>query len=374
MGTKKLVWTVLVVAVIVAAAIVLVRQDRGGTQGPETHKVGAVFTLTGKLAYWSTHLKDGADLALQEVNEGGAVPIEIVYEDVRGQQQAAVAALQKLDQIDKVSVAVSCFTPISQPLRPLAEDLGLPLLATVTSAHQFALGYKWSFRDFPTQDQMALPLGRYAKESMELETAASFVVNDDYGRDGAEQFQTGFEEAGGRWLGSEVFEQAAVDVRAPAAKVASLSPQGVIIVGRGQSLALAIKQLRESGFEGQIFSVNSLESPDVWAAAGPAVEGAIFASADVDFERSPEAKAFKARFTAKYNRDPDYVDVYGYTITQYLTALLRETGGDRDAMRQALGHLNVASIRGNLLMNADHDVLSPIAFYRVSKATKVPVR
>src|SRR5438128_2919842 len=187
---------------------------------------------------------------------------------------------------------ISVFTPVSQPLRPIAETAEVPLLATVVSVRDFAKDSTWSFRDFLTQEQMAAPLGGYSAIKLNLKSAAALVVNDDYGRDGAKAFSDSFQAHGGKWLGEETFNQWDTDIRSQATKIASLQPQVVLVVGRDQSLGLAIKQLREVGFGGQLVSVNGLDEPKVWEIAGSAADNALFTSAYVDFFNDPAAREF----------------------------------------------------------------------------------
>lgn len=360
---------ILALAVLVVGGAVI-RSITGGKQEPQVYKIGGVFTLTGGTAYWSEELQKGMEIALEEENKSGGIPIRGVYEDVQAKPQMAVSAFQKLNEVDKVSVAVSVFTPISQPLRPVADRVKLPLLATITSVRDFAKGYTWSFRDFMTQEQMAGPMGVYAVTKLGLKTAAALVVNDDYGLDGAKAFHETFERRGGKWLGEETFNQKDIDIRSQATKIASLKPEVVLVVGRDQSLGLAIKQLHEAGFKGQLMSVNCLDQPKVWEIAGLAVNNALFASASVDFQGNPNAREFREKFVAKYKTEPDYVAVYGYTIVKYLAPILRESGGDRERIRTSLEKLDVASMRGQLKMDSNREVMSPVAVYRVIQNRK----
>ena len=43
--------------------------------------------------------------------------MEVVYEDNQGNVGKAVGIWQKFDKVDRVSVVISCFTPMSKPLR-----------------------------------------------------------------------------------------------------------------------------------------------------------------------------------------------------------------------------------------------------------------
>jgi branched-chain amino acid transport system substrate-binding protein len=339
-------------------------QKPAGT-GP-VFKIGADFTLTGNTAFWSEKLKNGMDLAVEEVNanaSSGKGKVVVIYEDNQGNPGKAVSIWQKLDTVDGVSVVVTCFTPTGQPLRDSAERSKLPLVATVTSAKAFAAINPWTFRDFPPQEQQCPAIARYAFKTLKMKTAGYLVVNDDYGLDGAKIFRQEFESLGGKVLGGDTFEQKDTDMRGQVEKVIRQVPDCLLIVGRDQSLAMTIKQTRELGYKGVVLGNNGFDADIVWKMVGNAGDGVVFASAYTDFETDSGAKAFKDKYVQRYNQQPDYTDVYGYTIGKYLAGILLETGGDRAKVREALSSLNVDSIRGKLSMNSSRDVVSPIGMY-----------
>ncbi|MDK2958918.1 MAG: branched-chain amino acid transport system substrate-binding protein [Synergistaceae bacterium] len=71
----------------------------------EPIKIGYLATLTGDGSTWGQHERDGALLAVKELNEAGGVlgrPLELVYYDVRGRQEDAIQAARRLVHEDKV--------------------------------------------------------------------------------------------------------------------------------------------------------------------------------------------------------------------------------------------------------------------------------
>ena len=113
-------------------------------------KIGANFTLTGDVAWWSLELKKGFDLALEE-DLGQTV--QVVYEDNEFKANKAVSIFNKFLQVDKVDAVVTCFSPMAEALIPLAERSRIPLIATCTSSTNITKGKLWSFRDFFTQKE-----------------------------------------------------------------------------------------------------------------------------------------------------------------------------------------------------------------------------
>ena len=73
---------------------------------------------------------------------------------------------------------------------------------------------------------------------------------------------------------------------------------------------------------------------------------------------------FKENYGKKYNEEPNYVSVYGYSIGKYLSEIIIKSDGDNEKIRNSLNRLNQQSIRGNLSINSKRDVLTPIGIYK----------
>lgn len=349
--------------VVAATAISIFVAGCGGDKSTAI-KIGADLTLSGQTAYWGQQVQKGLDIAVTRANaDRAARPIEVLYQDNQGEAKNAITIFQRFANLDKVSCVLAIFTPVAKPLRPLAEQSQIPLVATVVSAVGFGLENQWSFRDFPSQSQQATAAAAYAYGDLALRRAVTLVVNDDYGRDGEKVFIDEFRKQGGQVLGSDTVDQQSRDLRAQAAKLTELKPDCLFVVVRDVTLGQAVKQFRESGFTGAILGVNAFDSPVVWEAAGAAGEGCVFTSAYVDFEANTEAAAFSEAYRKRNGEDPDWVGVYGYTIGNYLCRILRDADGDPAKVRTLLAGMRQESIRGNLVMNASRDVISPIGIY-----------
>ena len=68
-------------------------------------KIGYLANLTGDAATWGVHEKNGALIAVDEINKAGGVlsrPPEIVIYDVKAKAEDAISAARRLSLEDKV--------------------------------------------------------------------------------------------------------------------------------------------------------------------------------------------------------------------------------------------------------------------------------
>lgn len=328
-------------------------------------KIGADLTITGPVGFWGESVQRGMMLAADEyARQHPDKPVKILYQDNQGDPNKAVSIMRGFCSIDKVSCVVSTMTPFSKPLRPLAAEFKTPLLATIVVAIDFGKENEWSFRDYPTPEQLAARVAEFGYQKLGLRRAASLVVNDEYGKDGQTVFKQAFENQGGALLSSDTMSQRDTDARAQITKLLALKPDCVFLVIRDNALGTAVRQFRELGYNGQILGINAFDSPIVWQASGQAGEGVIFASAYLDYENNPHATAFARAFRERYSEEPSHSHAYGYSVAWYLMELAVEAKGDPAKMRELLNQLDKDSIRGQLKMLPSRDVTSAVAIYQ----------
>lgn len=363
---KNLPWIIgiIVIAIAIGAVAYLNYTENPSQSGSEV-RIGFAAALTGPVAFWADSVLQGMQLATEEYNaENPEKPARIIFEDNAGEIKNQIAAMRKLCTTDDVTCVVSILTPYSKPIRPLAEQLKTPVLGTVVASLNFGAENEWSFRDYPTPDQLSAKMAEYAFEELGFRKAVSIVVNDEYGTDSLKIFKETFEKIGGQVLGSDTVMQTDTDMRAQVTKLIQMNPECVFLVIRENALGIAVRQFRELGFKGQILGINAFDSPVVWDVCGPHGEGIIFTSVLIDYEGNPKAAAFAKAFSARYSQEPMHTHAYGYSIANYLIPFAAESHGDGEKMRELLASMQADSIRGQIKMLPSRDVLSGVAIYK----------
>jgi branched-chain amino acid transport system substrate-binding protein len=347
-------------------------QPTGNQQGPP--KIGACLSLTGAFPYWSQQIKRGLDLAQEHANNTspGKAPI-IIYEDNQGDPKVAVTAFQKLATVNHVSAVLTAHTPVAKAQRPLAGQSKIPLIGTVVSAVDFGLENDWSFLDWPSHQVLSPPVGKYSYRTLGARSAATFVINDAYGTDGAKLFSEAFTQEGGKMIAGETMAPTDTDFRGQLTKIVSAKPDVLYMVARDAQLANAVRQARQAGYQKPIVGVNAFDAPIVWDTLGDLGNGIIFAGIQVNPD-TEDAKKFDADYRKKYSEAPDWVSLYGYSIGQYLIKAVQESGPDTEKVRAALGALNAETLRGRLSINSSREVNQQFGLYRRENGQNVFIK
>jgi ABC-type branched-subunit amino acid transport system substrate-binding protein len=102
----------------------------------DPYRIGVTFPLTGPQAAWGTLLVPSIEIGVQDVNNAGGAngrPLSLVVEDSKGDPQAAVAAMRKVVQVDRVPVVQTIFTNVVTAQMALADQLKVPIISTIES-------------------------------------------------------------------------------------------------------------------------------------------------------------------------------------------------------------------------------------------------
>jgi branched-chain amino acid transport system substrate-binding protein len=204
-------------------------------------------------------------------------------------------------------------------------------------------------------------------------TAATFVVNDAYGTDGAKLFTEAFTKEGGQVVAAETMGSSDTDYRGQLTKIINAKPDVLYTVARDAALANAVRQARQAGFQGKIVGVNAFDAPIVWSTLGDLSNGIVFAGIQVD-TNSQEVRQFDADYRNKYSEAPDWVSLYGYSIGQYLIRAVQEGGTDTAKIRAALSALNIRTLRGALTMNPSREINQQFGLYLRQNGQNEPVK
>jgi branched-chain amino acid transport system substrate-binding protein len=127
---KKIIWSAVIVIVLIIIAV-FINQNKNIDQNKKPIKLGTSLALTGSLAYIGEAERNGLQMGVEDVNINGGVnghKLELIAEDNAGLAASAVSGAQKLISSDKVSVLITAFTHITQAVKGLSTQAGIPML------------------------------------------------------------------------------------------------------------------------------------------------------------------------------------------------------------------------------------------------------
>lgn len=311
---------------------------QGGALG--TAKIGVVSFLTGGGAAYGKAIKQGLEMAKEEVNTQGKVKIDLLFEDSRGEKNEAINAANKLVNKDNV-VAIIGPTLSGEmfAVGPIMNQAGVPIMGTSTTAEGITDIGEYVFRN-ALPESLAIPAAvKKAKEKYNLKKVAlMYSNNNDFTVSGYKTFEKAVKDNGLEIVTTETFADKDVDFSAQLTKIASLKPDAVMVSSLYQEGALILKKAREIGIKVPFVGGNGFNSPQLIKIAGSAAEGAIVASPWFPNKEDAAVKKFVSDYKAKYNEIPDQFAAQAYDALKIMATALEKAGSttDRKKLRDSL--------------------------------------
>ncbi|WP_395697702.1 ABC transporter substrate-binding protein [Methylocella sp.] len=321
----------------------------------EPIKIGAIEILSGPNAKYGSAIRQGFDLALEEVNRAGGVrgrPLELAYEDSAGSKEQAINAARQL--IGRAKVALILGPTLSTEMfavGPIANQRGVPIVGTSTTAIGITDIGPFVFRtSLPEADVIPVTL-RAARDGLGVKRVAVLYGRDDaFTKSAYDVMKAALEKLGIEVVATETFGAKDADFSAQLTKVKSLAPDAVVVsalADAGAGILLAKKAL---GFPESVRFIggNGMNSPTVLSIAGPAADGLLVGSPWFVGKEDALNVAFIKAYREKYGADPDQFAAQAYDTLKIVAAALAAapdlTG---DAIRQALQNVKIEGVTGS---------------------------
>lgn len=344
--------------------------DSGSGGGDGEIALGYTATLTGDFASYGLEMREGVDLAVDELNAGGGIDgrqVKIVSADDEGSPaNGPVVAQQFCDDTAIAAVLGYSFSSVALSALPVYDSCGLPIVASAVTSPELTGASDVFFRDVFTDAYQGAEMGTHVADGG-VEKVAVLYQQDDYGQGVAEAFSTAFEEAGGEVSSSQAYQLGAVDFGTIVNTALADEPDAIFIGGFYTEAAKIATQLRSSGSELPIFGTDGAVSPDLVSLGGDAVEGMTVYSAFSAAAGTDASSAFIDAFTAKFDKEPSSWAALAYDATMVVAEAITEAGStDRAAVAEALASIDgFGGVTGDITFDDGGDRLGELIFLQV---------
>jgi branched-chain amino acid transport system substrate-binding protein len=314
--------------------------------------VGAVYPITGPVAYDGQTELNGAKLAVEEVNAKGGVlgkTLKLDVQDGACNPAQSVSAAEKLIAQTKVASLLGAFCSSSTgAVMEVAKKYGIPLVTGVSTAQDLTKqGNKWFFR---ATDTSALLGQAFAPAIAKLgaKRVAFLVVNDDWGRAVASSYGEALKKQGSEIVDTEIFSRDDTDLFPYITKIKAQKPDVVISAANTQLAANVTKQLRQLGVTATLMGEGAFTSESYLKLVGSLGKDVIGLVEYVPAIDNAANKAFVKSYKEHYNEEPSKFSAAAYQAVHILAdAINRARSTDPEEIRQALLKTDYNGLTGN---------------------------
>jgi len=335
-------------------------------------RIGGIYLMSGSAAAYGEFAKQGATLAIDEVNAKGGVlgrPLHLQLEDGQGKAATAIQVARKMVYQDKVDLMMGLDSSgVAQGLVPVLPELGKPFMITHAATPDVTgkLCNKYTFRDSVNVAQM---MAGGAQIAAKTDAVKWTTIGPDYafGHQAWEYFSENLKAQNPKVVlmsDQLAFPRFGAEDYTPFINsVMQSKPDGVLISLWGGDLVNFIRQANERGFFKQGYKVfmNVGAATEVLTALGDQMPEGVWLGTRYWYASwdTPMNKHFVEAYKKAYNHPPSYNAEGAYTAIYAFKAAIEKAGTvDSGKLIDTLAGMTVQAPTGELTFRkGDHQAL-----------------
>ena len=309
-------------------------------------KFAFIGELSGAGAVSSTNFRDGALMAIDEINAKGGMlgrKIELKQYDTQTNPGTARSQMQKAIDEEPYVILGPIFSGIVKVSMMLAAQAEIPMIIGGEASDLTQQGNAYLFRTSFGQQASMPKIANYVRDVVKAKSVAVVWVNNDFGKGGRDNFTREMNSRGIKIAADISTESGQTDFAADVVKVKSAGADAVFVYTNEEESARFLREVRKQGLNVPLIGETTLLSQKVIELAGEAANGArghVGLSADIPVKAVEE---FKNKFNARFRYLPDHNGIKGYTGVYAAVFATRKVGKlDRKALAKTLHGMTIS--------------------------------
>jgi len=333
-------------------------------------KIGVLLPETGHAEPYGSSLRQGVELAYEEVVADPAYPltIEAKFFDTRSDPDRAQQLLEEVYR-DGALVAIGGATSDEAlAMVPVADRFDRILLSPSASTPELTGISSNFFRIFPSDLLEATRMANFASQTLKLNEVVIVAEKQAYGRSLETVFKQEFERYGGTVPEVVEYPPEAADFSGLVDFVVGIDAEAVYLAGYEEGIASMIQGLRKKGYRGKILTTHAFATPNALVRTGSAAEGVLMTQSvfDVDSDYA-HIKSFVTAFEERYGSKPDLFAAHGYDAMKLLAKALVDRPLIPNEVRKGLRAISdFPGVTGSIQFDEQGDVKKFPRVYIVS--------
>lgn len=354
---KKFTRVVAIVLTIAMATLMFASCNKQETNGPiknddgtYTVKIGGIGATSGAYANYGTSVKQGAQLAVDQINAAGGfdgIKFELLFEDSQGVAESAVAAYGKLlDDGMIVSLGGTMSGETASIVAEGKED-GILILTPTASAKESIAGNDNAFRVCFNDPQQGTASAQFIYDNGLATKVAVFYQSDtDYSSGLYDTFKAECSAKGIEIIAEQTFtSDSSSDFTAQINKLKEAKENGATVIFTpiyAEEAATFLTQAAQAGLTDDTITVFGCDGLDgvIDKLDDPKnAEGTMLLTSFAADSNEADVKAFVDAYKAKYNAVPDQFAASAYDAVYAIKAAMQKAGlkdGDFDNFNERL--------------------------------------
>jgi len=341
----------------------------GAKQDANTVPIGAIFPLSGAVAYYGNESRDGALLAIEEINAAGGLlgkKLALLSEDDEGNAEKCVNAFTKLTSRDNVSFVIGSSTSgPTMAVSSLAQASKVVLVSPSATNIDVTKAGDYIFRACFIDPFQGVVGADFAYDTLGCRRAAVlYDAGADYNTGLADAFKQQFRALGAQVVADEAYQTGDVDFNAQITRIRAANPDVVYLPNYYNDVTLQAKQLRAQGINCALIGGDGWDS--LIDNAGDEVLNGFWSSGFAADTTDPRGVAFVKAFETRFNKPASQFAALGYDTMMLVIDGIKGAGSfDPSLVKNALVRINGPYVTGNIRFDSDRNPIKGAAILEI---------
>lgn len=347
-------------------------ENRTVDDGTGDIRVGLYASLTGDGASFGQSSLEGAQLAVEEINNAGGVlggrSIQLLVEDNQSRPEEASNAVTKLITQDRVVALIGeVASRRTLAAAPVAQRYQVPMITPASTNERVTELGDYIFRICFIDPFQGEVLAKFAYNDLGARRATVLRdIQQDYSVGLTESIVRNFTALGGQVSDPISYSSGDPDFRAVLTQIRAQNPDVIFATGYYTEAAVIVRQARELGMEMPILGGDGWVG-DALANGREALRNTFISNHYSGDNPDPVVQNFVASYRQRFGREPDSIAALSYDAVKVLVDAFERAGSTNGpAVRDALATSSVAGVTGQLTMDANRNVSKPAVIQEVT--------
>ena len=324
----------------------------------DVYKIGGIGPLTGDASSYGISVKQGAQVAIDEINAAGGVngkKLELVFEDDVCDAEKAISAYNKLmDQ--KITALVGAVTSgCSIAVSDESVNDGI-LQITPSGSAQDCTKQANSFRICFTDPLQGQTMAKYIADNGYKNVAIIYDVADEYSKGIKEAFVVEAGNVGLNIAAEESFTSGDIDFKTQLTKIKSTGADCIFLPIYYAQVAAISEQATTVGVKLPYFGCDGWDGViDQLGGDTTNINGAIFLTPFVATSENPAVKKFVEAYEKANSATPDQFAADGYDAIYAIKLAIEQCGDDvtNEKLVEAMTKIELKGLTGDMTFTAE---------------------
>ena len=354
-----------------------------GALAQERIRIGFMSPVTGPQAANGGDNRDGARLAIKELNARGVklagkpVVFELdINDDVADPKQGVQVAQTLADK--KVKFLLGPYNSgVAMPASRVLAEANVVTLTVASNPKITEQGHANLFRIGASDNQLGTKMATYAAQDLKVKTVAVIDDRTAYGQGVAREFSEQAKRLGLKIVASEFTTDKATDFSSILTNIRGTKPDAVFYGGYSPQGGPLLKQMRALGIAAPLLGGDGICSSETATLSQIAGDLNTFCTQGGSMlDKSDKGQKFAERYRAEYKRDPLTYAAAFYDGMHLLANAIESTQStDAKKIIDFIAAGKYAGVTGEFAYDAKHDLKSSaVTVYTFKGKDVVPLK